>query len=624
MPFPITVTYTFGPMSGLVPASDLDTNFSQLFNAVNGINNGSYPLTAVSVTGGTWAGSPISVTYGGTGLSATPTNGQIPIGNGSGYTLATLTAGSGINITNSSGGVSIASTVSGTVTSVNASGGTTGMTFSGGPVTSSGTLTMAGTLAVANGGTGVTTSTGSGSVVLSTSPTLVTPNLGTPSAATLTNATGLPLTTGVTGTLPIANGGTGLTTTPANGQIDIGNGTGFTRTTLTAGSNITITNGAGSITIASTGGGSSAITVNTTTITGGTSGRVLYDNAGTVGELATTGSGNVVLATSPTLTTPNLGTPSAATLTNATGLPLTTGVTGTLPIANGGTNATTASAARTALGAAASGANTDITSIALTTGTITTVPANTTNIANKIYVDNAIAGVTSQIACQYGTTADLGAVTYNNGTSGVGATLTKTSPFATLSIDGASPTVGQRILVKNQTTQLQNGVYTVTSVGSGSVGWVLTRATDYDQSAEINAGDAFYVELGTTNTNTQWVQQTQPPITVGTTAIVFIQFGAGGSSGIKQPYAANGAVYATSTTALTTGTLPTTGGGTGLTTFTAANNAIYSTSSSALTAGTLPIAAGGTGATTASTALSNLGGASTGKAIAMSIVFGGG
>ena len=167
--------------------------------------------------------------------------------------------------------------------------------------------------------------------------------------------------------------------------------------------------------------------------------------------------------------------------------------------------------------------------IAMGTSKITGLgtPTDAADAATKSYVDEIAQGLHIHAASYAATTANLNA-TYSNGTSGVGATLTNAGTQAAFATDGTTPSINSRILVKNQTTNAENGIYTLTTVGDGSSNWVLTRATDFDSAVEIAGGDFTFVDNGTTLANTGWVHVDELT-TVGTDAVVFQQFSGAGT-----------------------------------------------------------------------------------------------
>jgi hypothetical protein len=174
--------------------------------------------------------------------------------------------------------------------------------------------------------------------------------------------------------------------------------------------------------------------------------------------------------------------------------------------------------------------------------TLSGAPTSDLHAATKLYVDNVTAGINFHESVHVASTTNSGVI-YNNGTAGVGATLTADTNRSISALDGESVVVGERILMKNQTDAKQNGIYVLTDAGSGSTPWVMTRATDSDNNptGEMKNGDFTFVQRGTLNASIGYINNsTASPIVIGTDNITYTEFNAG-----KTVVAGNGLTEAT-------------------------------------------------------------------------------
>ncbi len=403
------------------------------------------------------------------------------------YALSSNTAFSA-NLAN---GAMIATTFVGALSGAATSATTAGtVTTAAQPnITSVGTLTglgVNGNITAANitANTGIFTGNGSALTALNASNI----SSGTLAQARLANSS---LT--INGTA-ISLGGSGTITANTTQTLTLGTyltGTSFNGgTAVTATVDATTTNTANKVVARDTNGSFSANII-TATLSGAAT--------------SATTAGTVTTAAQPNIT-------SVGTLTSAT-------VTGNVAAGN---LTTTGVLSVTGTGVSSIAGNLDMTSNTIIN---LATPTNANDAATKQYVDDVAQGLHTHDSCNAATQTTLasisgGTVTYNNGSSGVGATLTTTGSYTT--IDGVTLSNGMRILVKNEANAAHNGIYDRTSTT------VLTRSTDFDTPTEMAGGDFTFVTAGTLYDNTGWVM-TDPVTTVGTTAVNWVQFSGAGT-----------------------------------------------------------------------------------------------
>ena len=493
---------------------------------------------------------------------------------------------------------------SGAITLIN-----TGTGLTGGPITSSGTISIA--------NTGVTSATyGTASQV---------PQLDINAQGQVTVAANLSIAIAASqvtsGSFNTTQGGTGLTTYTAGDLIYYSAGTALSKLTIASSTYLLSSNGSAPIwsdpATVTVGSATSATTATTATnIAGGAAGQLVYNtNAATTTFLPLGTNGYLLQAgsTAPIYVDP--ATITVGTATNATTATTATniagGAAGSIPYQTGsGTTALLATSAGVLVGGttpsystAPSLTGTNFSSIpnaalqnssvtigttaislggssltlgGLTAVTVTQNPTNNLDLATKQYVDGlVISAIHYHEPVRVESPTNLNAA-YDNGVSGVGATLTNAGAQAALVIDGVTLSLNDRVLIYTQTNQTENGIYYVSDVGSISTNWELTRATDADSyglasSQTLGEGSTVFVQQGATGAGETYTCNTVGTITFGTTNITFAQISS------SQIYSAGTGLTLSGTQFSLTVPVTTTLGGTGLTSYTTGDLLYYAT-----------------------------------------------